>query len=563
MRIIGVDSETNTGSPISFQFYGDFKKKSHIVFTNSKKSTKDFLSTLETLIPDDDIQTFLCGHNLTFDMVSYFHDRHVLFQAEEFSFSAFGWEVSGVYANLVFAKLTKGRRVIQMIDSHAYFATSLANLAKIYCPDLPKLKAPQNLGSVDFKKEDKIFVDYAMRDAEISYHIAGSIWEMHKRFKIGLCVSAPQFASKVFRSKHLKHNLPLPEKKITYGALHSYHGGKNNIAVEPGFYNDVYSYDIVSAYPAAMRELPSFYNIKLYKKFPLESNRKKPVPATGIYRIWGTTTDCKWPIIFSHAFKPIRGEVSAIWVTGFEINEGLRLKELTIRKIEGYYYDADADKEQSPFVDFVDYFYDLKSTATEKPDRDFYKVLLNSLYGKFIQTIDHDGLKASRDLEYSLDTEDLKNRRVLMAGGLFNPFIASMITGSVRAKIHGLEHKYKALHTATDGIFTQQKPVSLDELGASKVDCFGDLLLLRTKCYIIYGDKPEAGKKNLNSKAFAGKYILKYAHHGFYGTVFDMERMYVEGGHAYNYTKVNRLKESIRSKKLVNNFERRRASFNY
>ena len=570
MRIIGIDTETNAGSPITFQFFGDdCGDDGKIKFTSSKNATRDFLKMLQEIIKNQrDTSTVLFGHNLKFDLVSIFHDRHFIFKEEEFSFSVNDWSVEGIYANVVFATLHYDRHVVNIIDTGAYFQRPLKELAEIFCPGLPKLVAPVDLGSRDFSPTDLEFVAYAMRDAEIAYHIGCHIIKKHAQYKVSLAVSAPHFASKIFRTKYLKKIIPLPSKKIVYSALHSYHGGKNNLAADPGWYNGVYSLDIVSAYPAAMKLLPSFSENSLYKSlrcFGDCSITWDKIPEFGIYRVWGETKKCRWPIIYDHHFKPIIGSVEANWITGSELREALRTREFKLEKMDGYFYDAKLDTNPSPFLGYVEEFFALKDSTNTEFERLFYKILMNSLYGKFIQSHDHTGLKAFRDLVFDLDTEILKSEKIIVAGGLFNPFIATIITGMVRAWIHTLEHKYKALHTATDGIFTQIHPKEIAGLGGQKIDCYGELLLIRNKCYIIYGKKSQVTdpKKQKPSKQFKGKYILKFAHHGFYGTVYDLERMYVEGTHEYEYTKVNKLKESLRRGLTVNKFEKRKAKLNF
>lgn len=566
MRVIGVDSETMEGEPITFQFYGDdCPDNGLMVWTKSKTATRDFLGALTKILRHKkSTETVLFGHNLAFDLVSFFHDRHIMFKNEEFSFSFNGWNVDGIYSNVVFCSLRNSSHTVHIIDTFAYFQQSLAKLANVFCPDLPKLKAPVGLGSKRFAKTDEEFNAYAMRDSEIAYQIGKYIVDMHARYNAPISVSAPHLASRIFRVKHLQKAIPLPSKNIVYAALHSYHGGKNNLAAAAGWYEKVYSLDIVSAYPAAMKDLPSFSNAKLYKKIQ-GTGRINSVPDYGIYRVSGIVNKCKWPILFDHKFKPVFGDMEEIWVTGFELNEAILSGEIKINSLYGFYYDAKADKESSPFKSYIDEFFVKKDKAESEPERLFYKIMMNSLYGKFIQTTDHEGLKGFRELLFDIENENLSSERYIIAGGLFNPFIATLITGKVRAQIHRLEHRYKALHTATDGIFTQQKPKERIGLGGEKIDCFGDLLLLRNKCYIIYGDAKTAKKypKAFPSKTFKGKWILKYAHHGFYGTVHDMEKMYVNGLREYEYTKVNKLKESLRRGLTVNKFEKRKANFNY
>jgi len=557
MYIYGGDSETCAGPPFTYQFYGvnDGIVTDIIVPTNTRDATKDFLHTMGKLPQRADKSPItIYIHNLEFDMPSFFYDRLEKLRNEEFNFKAYGWNVEGVYANVCFATLSKGRRVIRLIDSYAFFKTSLAKIADILCPDLPKLKRPEGLGEKIFPITNKKFRAYAMRDSEIAYHIGVYLQKMHIEFDVPQSFSGPHFASRVFRRQYVKQLIPLPPRKIVYAAMHSYHGGKNNLTVKPGWYSDIKSLDIISAYPWAMRQLPSFYHVNLYREIDGKGHPNKPLPYFGIYKVYGRTKDCPWPIIYSHHFKPIRGEVDGVWTTGAELNEALATNEIEIDSLRGYYYDADNDTSESPFVKYIDTFFKLKDTAENPVMRWFYKVcLLNSLYGKFIQT------RSTMDnITLCHNDGSWSDDNILVAGGLFNPFIASMITGIVRARIHQIEHKYKSIHTSTDGIFTQAKDIiESSGLGGLKIETQGDVLIIRNKVYAIYGDKPANPDKPLKSSIYEGKYIQKYALHGFHGTIYELEQMAISGVSEYEYVKVNKLRESLNRGLVVNKFEKR------
>lgn len=559
--IYGADSETCQGPPFSFQFYTeDVKKEEIIVKTTSRTATRDFLKVVGQIAKHRKPVTVYV-HNLEFDMPSFFYDRLSKLKDEEFKFKAYGWTVEGVYANVCFFTCTKGRKIVTFIDSYAFLKTSLAKLAVLICPHLPKLKHPEGLGKKIFSFRDKNFVAYAMRDAEIAYFVGRYLQAMHDDFDVSQCYSGPHFASRVFRRQYVTTSIPLPSKKITYSAMHSYHGGKNNLVATPGWYMDVKVLDIISAYPWAMRKLPSFYDASLYKSIEGKGHPDGPLPYFGIYKIWGEVKDCLWPSLYQHNFKKLVGYANGVWVTGPELNEAMRTGEVEIEALSGYFYEAESDLNVSPFPAYIDKFFELKDTAPNAIMRLFYKVcLLNSLYGKFIQTRGND-----HHISVIHDDGTWTDERILVAGGLFNPFIASLITGIVRAEIHKLEHQYKAIHTSTDGIFSTMPMAQIKEtpgLGGLKIEARGDALILRNKVYIIYNDFPlNPDRPNeLKSRAYKGKYIHKYALHGFHGTVYDLEKMSLTGNAQYTYTKVNKLRESLRRNLIVNNFEKRTAS---
>jgi hypothetical protein len=174
-----------------------------------------------------------------------------------------------------------------------------------------------------------------------------------------------------------------------------------------------------------------------------------------------------------------------------------------------------------------------------------YKILLNALTGKFIQT----------SPDYTL--ADGKLIKIMRAGGLYHPFIASLITGHTRAAIHTLEHRYNALHTATDGIFVPGRVDTGEKktLGATICEGQGDLALFRNKLYIFYTDDiKEAGQKPHESQMFEGRYVMKCARHGFQGTVTDLERMLVSPDRSYKTNKPIKLKTALRDGEDPNKF---------
>lgn len=569
---IGVDSETRRGKPITFQFYSKELGIEKIIWLDPRKEGKDasrlFFSFLDSLPATRDRHYVLFGHNLSFDFVSFFYDRHHRLREESIREEWHGWKVEIVYAAVRFATFSKRQKNITVIDTGAFFVTSLEKLAKIFTPSLLKLDAPRGLGQRLFTRADKRFCKYAMRDSEIAYYVGLFLLERHREFDVTLAVSGPHFASKVFRKHFLKEIIPLPPRKIVYASMAAYHGGKNNITVPPGMYRNIHSIDIKSAYPFAMASFPSFSNPKLYRAIS-GTGTPKALPAFGIYKISGTAKACKWPSLFSHNFKPLSGEVRGVWVTGFELNEALRTKEITLTSTSGYFYDAARDKAPSPFALYVREFYRRKETAAEKPQREFNKLLMNALYGKFIQTR---GISGLADITFDLDSNALLEQAAIQAGGLFNPFIAALITGHTRAYIHRLEHQFHALHTSTDGIQAPKRCVNKralraygmeGTLGSLSIEASGDALILRNKLYVLYGGKAtrkERAEGAKVSRLYPGRKILKYALHGFHADVFTLEQLWKSGTREYEYIKVNKLRESLRRNLQVNDFVSRSGS---
>lgn len=551
--IYGGDTETVEGEPNTMQFYSEDVSCNDIYFVDKKTSLKRFIKWCDQR--KQKAEHVIYVHLLRFDLVEFLYGAHpkLVEDGGEFSFTVGDWTVSGVYGTPTFARLTKHRAsTILLIDSFSFFRGSLAEAAKLYCPDLPKLARPRDIGKVRIKPSDTSKVAYAMRDAEIDYHIGRSIEALHQEFDLKQCVSIADLAARIFRHRFLTYTIPQPTEDIIAMSLDAYHGGKNGMSVKPGWYLGTTGLDIKSAYPHAMSCMPSMENAKLYKRYKRTLNPKR-VPDYGVYTVTGDIKNCRWPCLFDHDFSPLSGaNIKDVNIQGFELNEAIRSGELHSYRVEGFYYDADRDHRAPAMRAFVQDFYRRKETEKDPVKRYSYKTVMNSVYGKFIQT-----RKKTLKSYHNIDTEKSSDTHEVFAGGMFHPFIAAAITAQPRAFMHRMEHKYSAIHTATDGMFTQAKgpfPKATGRLGNFEKDSEGDLLLIRNKLYILYGKK---SAKTFPSKAFHGKHIIKFAKHGFQGSVYDLERLIATNKRKYQADHVNQLRESVNRGLQVNKFVKR------
>jgi hypothetical protein len=477
------------------------------------------------------------GHNLEFDMLSALWDNRAQIRDGNIDLKIGEWTINGRYSKPVFATFTDGKRYIELVDSFLWFMTALEKAAALVCPHLPKLLRPASLGTKLFKKTDRGFVDYAMRDAEVAYHLGEAIEKFHEELEVPPQISLASMAAAVFRLRYMRENIYQPPLyQWMVGAAAAYHGGVNRVQpnAAPAWHIGVTALDVSSAYPDAMAGFPAFDNAEAFKSYK-KARGRKVYPALGVYLVSGKAKACDWPALFDHDFKPIQGKFSRTWVTGYELNAAIESGEVKAESVSGYYYDVDKSADYSPFKAYVTDFYREKSEAKDPVMRYMYKILLNALTGKFIQT----------SPDYTLvDGQLVKINR---AGGLYHPFIAGLITGHTRAHMHEVEHQYESLHTATDGIFApgQHRGANQKHLGAVVSEGYGDLALLRNKLYIFYTNDPVPG--TYPSGVFADRHILKCARHGFQGRVIDLERMLISSERSYRVNKPVKLKTALKT----------------
>lgn len=553
--VIGFDTETCEGPPITVQFFSEqLPKINACIFVNQQNVMDKALRHLTKHCKGRHFVVY--GHNLKFDLLSLFYsvnDRLVA-RRGEFEFTYKDWRIWGVYGQPTFCILEDDRTDTQVmfVDTFSWFSTSLAKVAKLICPDLPKLAQPKDLGNKQFSASDDHFVAYAMRDAEVAYYAGCQIDSMHKDFNLRQAVTVADMASKIFQQHYITDAAPIWNTGAPFaeGLMHSYHGGKNNVVpgASPAWHSPVDAWDLSSAYPHAMTQLPAFSQSKLFKHACMFSKSARSFPEHGVYCITGTAAPCDWPCVFDKNFKPVRGPFDKVWITGYELNEARRIGEIKLSRVWGHYYDTDNDPvTDTAFARYVNDFYELKQSATDPVYRFMYKVLLNALYGKFIQ---------SRERVTDQGVISWKH------GPLHHPFAASLITGHTRSVMHRIEHETKALHTATDGVFCGQANSPPGDvftwapqsgLGAIESEGKGmELCMLRNKLYLLYSDKPGDG---WTSFVRPNRFVVKYAAHGFQGGPKNLELLAMTNKRSYEVNKPNTLKMALKQGKVPNRFE--------
>lgn len=549
--VVGIDSETCRGEPITIQIYSeDQPNLNACLFVGPKNVTTCIFEHFSRKTKNKHGKYRVYGHNLKFDLISFFWPMYrELSNIEGFALTCGDWRIEGFYGMPSFVRATKGKVSIEIVDSYLWFTSSLAKAAETYFPDTPKYQRPKGLGEKKFAKTDKYFIEYAMQDAIIACKLGHIIEQMHVDLQIKQQVSLAGMSSAVFRTHFLRHEIVQVPRPFIKPAILAYHGGKNNVIpnAAPMWHEGINSYDVSSAYPDSMTHLPGFAHEDGYKEFS-GGSRIKSVPECGVYCITGKVQACNWPSLFHHDFTPIRGEaVEDVWTTGYELNESLAMGEVKLSGgVKGIYYET-KKSEDLPLKRFSDHFYAEKENAKEPISKFRSKIILNSLYGKFIQT-----------KETLVDDDDGNIVVGRVASGLFQPLIAGSITGRTRAIMHYLEHELEAIHTATDGLFTKKK-VKLKKLktpktglGALKFEASGTLALVRNKLYVLYADDGD-----IPSYCFKGKRIKKYARHAFMGTLRDLEEFLANGKRKYSVNKPNTLKDSINRNLTPNDFVKR------
>lgn len=537
--VIGFDSEqdTTTGEPMLFQFsrIGGEPDVELRVIQDPKRALDVFIRYLDETCRSHGTEYLVFGFNLSYEWTQLYgalpddpetgrsiaaEDEFVLkIEHTRAGGERIDYELTVANKSRYFATLLcpSTKRRVRILDARAFYTTSLDGAAAML--DLPR---KLDMVSKRFTRADltnELFLKYARQDAYITRRVGEAIVSMHEDFDVPTTVTAPHFASCVFRRHFLQTEIPLPSEPLEQAGLYAYHGGKNGYYLDgPKHMSGVYAYDITSAYPEAMRQLPdperaTWEYVEQYEP--------------GAHALWNVTAlyrSCKYRGIMEHGNAwQSSGAIADQWTTSYELDEAIAQGEITSVTATGWVMRGPSG---GPLVRYVDTFFAMKRTATGAA-RVAAKLFLNSLYGKFFQKQPL-GDVGYYDLTDTLDLQSVEwNKRNTegdfdyQVGGLYHPPIAALITGFVRAKIHRLEHRYGSLMTSTDGFFAIRPPEPGDigtDLGALTVER-GDLSIWRER---LYHFAPADGGK------------AKYALHGFRGTIDELLRIPLSHG-AYSY----------------------------
>jgi hypothetical protein len=587
MAVFGADTETCNGEPMTIQFYDG--ENGNVRFVDKKNVIEKFLSYLSDVkLPAHVNTAVVFFHNLEFDFpillfpitYKFFNDYFKIcgcdcrkcrktpnncgFEWIE-ELKPFNCMIDVKCNRVFFGKITfysegssedkkprKVRRRVYIRDSLAFMRYSLAYLAEELNLGI-KFPTPPGLGEKDFSTvrdgEKEYFMKYAVNDAVLEYKLANYLLEFHKEFDVPLACSAPNFAQKVFT----KHFYPkqgktyLPNKGVWDACALSYHGGKNNFTLKYAQRREnVLELDVNSMYPYAMISLPAWTSGDYQKVFEIDYEH------AGIYCVSGIAKRCDWPIIPDHEFKYFNDkEFNDVWIASYELIEAIRCKEIEIKNIWGYVFIPD-EKAVNPFKDYVDYFFKKKS-GEKNAKRFFFKLLLNSLYGKFCQSVrcngDIDSISSWDEDPVTGEFSNLKIsqiEKIWRAGGLCHLFIATLITSFTRAHLHALEHKYRSLDCATDSIKTEIRPDSLDlGLGIGELSLKSmshHAYLIRNKVYVFFdGEKQQ--REGLEFVEGHGN-VIHSARHGFHGPIKQLISMFENKQKTYKFKRMVKLKEA-------------------
>jgi len=338
-------------------------------------------------------------------------------------------------------RIKKGHHSVLFYDIAQFFGTSLVdayqnNIGKLDESYLEIKNKRKQFSNWFYNHNKKKIRNYCITDCILTKKLAAKWIELFFTafsFYPAKWTSSGYLAEKVL----INHGVFFPKfNSIPYEiqdlAFRSYFGGRFEM-IKRGFVGKAFLYDINSAYPYAISNLPDLNNGKWIKQKSINHNAK-----LGFFKIIADIPDDKHIPPF-----PFRANNNIVFPSGKFITY-CTLSELQACKgddlyriLEGYQFITNSDIY--PYRKFIKNLYKkrLELKKENNPLQAPIKIILNSIYGKT-------GQKVNR-----------------VMGNLFNPVIFSYITGFARAQLYdfvrknGLERDVIAF--ATDSICTTKK----------------------------------------------------------------------------------------------------------
>lgn len=260
-------------------------------------------------------------------------------------------------------------------------------------------------------------------------------------------------------------------------AWRAYFGARFEI-IKRGFIGTAHLYDINSAYPYALTNIPDLTKGKWRASKEILADSQ-----LGFFKILANVPECKYIPPFPFRANHKLYFPSGKFITYCTLDELRACNEPKFYKIlESYQYiDKNPDYIYRDFIKSL-YGKRLEFKNQNNPLQLPLKIILNSIYGKTAQRV---------------------GNRI---GNLFSPIIASQITGKARTMLYDfvLKNKieYEVVSFATDSVITTKRiDTHSDRLGEFKyVDSGDDVYVLQNGIYRFNGQWKKRGIGTLGNK---------------------------------------------------------------
>ena len=311
-------------------------------------------------------------------------------------------------------RISHGHKARYVYDIYPYYGTSLQTASERYLGE-SKIKSTKKFTPRMVSRDMERIIDYCTKDATLTKQLADLfISTLHKlQLYPHKLISTGYISGVHFAGIHncninaLYSNYP----ELIQSAWDSYNGGMFQVFKRGR--GKFWQYDINSAYPAQIAKLKTLERCEVFDGI------KIPKCDFGF-------VDCE--ILVSSKFSPVTVKVNNLniypqgyvrrWITLLEYDY-LKSRGNDIKIFDGWYIRC---RDEYPYKKEIERLYKLKAEYKGVDDMQYLlvKILLNSLYGKFLQITE-------------VFDKDFKAH--FKAGILFNPIYAAYITAGTRVAL--------------------------------------------------------------------------------------------------------------------------------
>lgn len=437
--------------------------------------------------------SWLCATNLMFDFFGLFKDSE---EQKKFNIILRGSSLLKAQSYMDNkSKLCheKTKRKIEFLDTMNFLPASVQKLGKII--NMPKLECPEFIGEKPKSKSERDQLErYNVNDSLISKKFIDFMKESFNNANCKMRITIASTAMDYWRRNYMKHYMVQPSIKALLDHYPSYFGGRTEV-FKRGSVHNLYYYDFNSLYPSVMtRQYPDPNSLKYNSKSRMSIIKSYE----GISEV-----EVECPSKLNIPILPFRGEKVLFpggkfkgMYTHVELRHA-RSYGYKIRPIgKTYYY----TKKIRPFDEFVIEVYKKRSQYKKEknPLQLVYKLLMNSLYGKFGQKVTerenivHES-KVTLDMLDNNEFKRIKDYFILKTKKIRCPVFVLPIfsiytTAYARIKLYEAMRKCDPYYVDTDSILTPDRLKTSDKLGSLKLE-YGitDGWLVKPKMYYFDG----------------------------------------------------------------------------
>jgi hypothetical protein len=419
MKILSFDTEDDSnGNPLLVNFYDGI---SHHTFT-------DTLKAWEWIAGQQPASVWAC--NCEYDLLNLFQ----------------GWTAKVLtlqYVSSGLMRATMDESDITFYDTLRHWPMSVAAMGEYI--GKPKLK--------DYLA-DKVtpkLIAACQRDSEIVFDFVSQM--LGRYFNLGLKIKStlPSMAMQYWQTFN-RLDLPRLRCETRERFRTGYYGGRVEVFKFGEIKGPIYHYDVNSLYPFVMRE----------NEFPDITGCEKETRKPNFDKFGMAHIDIEIPFHNIPAL-PYRSEKEIMFphgkITGAYCYPEIRKVLEDGAKITNVHWAIEYSDSVRPFVSYVDTCYSNRLKSTTDLDKTFWKLMTNSLYGKF----------ASKDklLTISKDREFV----IKSASRFSNVIWSAYVTAYARLVL--LDHLRTAgevYYCDTDSVFTPNEIKTSTALGAMKLE---------------------------------------------------------------------------------------------